>query len=126
MTAPKTILLVEDDEISCVITSRLLSREYQVLIAHNGHDGLYTYQHCAPDLVLMDINLGDPNMDGVRTMQEIRTGNPNALIFALTALDSNREKEALDVAGFDGVLTKPYEVSELRDTLRSHLSKKGR
>ncbi len=62
--AMKTILLLDDDTTFVAHVKALLgSREYTVLSASNGVEGLKILETCTPDAILLDINM--PLMNGL-------------------------------------------------------------
>jgi len=69
----KTLLLVEDEQITAIIEKKQLEAEgYSVLLAPSGEAALeLVLEKKAPiDLILMDIDLGT-GMDGIATAQRI-------------------------------------------------------
>jgi CheY-like chemotaxis protein len=108
--APKTVLLVEDNEDNRIVYSTILRHfGYRVMEALNGEEGIATARAEKPDLILMDISI--PIIDGWEATQVLKH-DPDTRripIIALTAhaLASDRER-AMEV-GCDGYLAKPCE-----------------
>lgn len=70
MKAPKSILLIEDDDIVAELLKKQLIRAgYFVDIANNGKLGLSMIQKNKPDLVLLDMLL--PGIDGFSILEEL-------------------------------------------------------
>ena len=72
------------------------------------------------DIVLMDINLGDERMDGIRTMRIIKHNRKHRYVkvFAVTAY-SDDEQWFLK-QGFDGLFVKPINekmITALKETM---------
>ena len=111
------ILIVEDNELDMLVLKVLLERHFNLFIVTNGQEAIKATAEFDFDVVLADINLGDPKMDGVRTMKEIRTNKKNAelKIFAVTAYAENSEHYLAE--GFNQVLTKPVIKEEIFDIL---------
>lgn len=89
----KTILLVEDEVLSAMITSKVVqSFGYAVIIANAGEDAV---KNAISDenihLVLMDINLGE-GMDGTQAAQQILEKRNLPIVF----LSSHAEKAYVD------------------------------
>jgi CheY-like chemotaxis protein len=108
------ILLVEDDETNIdMLSRRLRSKGYCVIIALDGKQGHSLAQSESPDLILMDISL--PSMDGWELTRLLKASEAtrHIPIIALTAhaLVTDREK-ARDV-GCDEYETKPIEFRSL-------------
>ena len=68
-----------------------------------------------PDLIYMDIQM--PEMDGIEACKIIKQKYPNIPIIALTAGIGKKDRDRCIAAGMDGYLTKPFSISELRDSI---------
>src|SRR3978361_2137758 len=91
------ILYIEDNEMNRDMLSRRLQRQgFEVLTAVNGPEGVAMAEELMPDLILMDINLGDAQMDGWDAPRLIKARASTAAIpiMPLTAhaLTSDRDK----------------------------------
>jgi CheY-like chemotaxis protein len=109
-SAPKTVLLVEDNEDNRIVYSTILRHfGYRVMEALNGEEGIATARSEKPDLILMDISI--PIIDGWEATQVLKHDpeTRHIPVIALTAhaLASDRER-AMQV-GCDGYLAKPCE-----------------
>jgi CheY-like chemotaxis protein len=108
------ILLVEDNEINRDMLTRRLQRSgFEVCSAHDGTAGVAMAASEMPDLILMDVALGE--MDGWEATQMIKANPATALIpiVALTAhaLASDRDKSVeVGCSDFD---TKPVDMQRL-------------
>ena len=110
----KKILYVEDNEMNRdMLGRRLTRREYDVIFAFDGQEGLDKMKSENPDLVLMDMGL--PVLDGWEaTIQAKADESISAIpIIALTAhaLESDKQK-ALE-CGADDFDTKPVDFKRL-------------
>jgi CheY-like chemotaxis protein len=74
--AHKTILCIEDDgETAALIAEELTDRGFDVVVAHDGHEGFVSILKIAPGLVLCDISL--PIMSGFEVLERLsRIGAP--------------------------------------------------
>jgi CheY-like chemotaxis protein len=108
------ILLVEDNEMNRdMLTRRLLRRGYSVISACDGPSGVAMAKTERPDVILMDIALGE--MDGWEATTLIKAAPETSRIpiIALTAhaLASDRAK-SVDV-GCSDFDTKPVDLERL-------------
>ena len=108
------ILIVEDNEMNRdMLGRRLTRREFEVIFAFDGQEGLDKMKSESPDVVLMDMGL--PVLDGWEaTIQAKADPEINSIpIIALTAhaLESDKQK-ALD-CGADDFDTKPVDFKRL-------------
>ena len=73
-------------------------------------------------MVLLDIQM--PLLDGYAVLQQLRQDPRSAVlrVVALTAYAMQGDRERALSAGFDGYITKPIDIGELRSRLRELLS----
>ena len=115
-----TILVVEDDEtIGRPLTSALQGQGYDVLWALTAAEAMELATLEPPVLILLDLGL--PDLDGVELCRMLRGAVPSAVIVVLSA-----RAEDVDVvlgleAGADDYLTKPFRLPVLLARLRAHL-----
>jgi CheY-like chemotaxis protein len=118
------ILYIEDNEMNRDMLSRRLQRQgFEVLTAVNGPEGVAMAEELMPDLILMDINLGDAQMDGWDATRLIKARASTAAIpiMPLTAhaLTSDRDKSVeLGCCDFD---TKPIDLPRLVSKIKAAL-----
>lgn len=116
------ILLVEDNEINREMLTRRLQRQgFSVCCAFDGAAGVAMALSEMPDLILMDVALGE--MDGWEATQRIRANPETSAIpvIALTAhaLASDRAKSVqVGCCDFD---TKPVDMERLLGKIRAVL-----
>ena len=108
------ILVVEDSPmIQEILVERLRLRNFDVVAANDGQEGIEVAQKEQPDLILMDISL--PNMDGWQATQKIRTIDAlkNTPIIALTAHALIEDRNKSLAIGCNDFETKPINFSQL-------------
>lgn len=115
-----SILYIEDDSINAYVLRKMLSN-FEVDIATTGNEGMEKAGKKDYDLVLMDINLGDPEKDGIHYMHELRnTRYANKPIVAVTAYAMSGDRERFMEEGFDEYFSKPVEKLRLILFLEKH------
>jgi CheY-like chemotaxis protein len=108
------ILLVDDNEVSQLIITRVLSRRgCRVHCVGLGADAIEAAGRILYDLVLMDLHM--PGMDGLETTHRLRDmrGYAHAPIIALTANASDQVREQCKAEGMQGFVSKPVHGPEL-------------
>jgi DNA-binding response OmpR family regulator len=100
-------ILVADDEQHIVetISAYLKNEGFEVVVARNGRDALFTFRHEKPDLVILDVNM--PEMDGWQVARMIRKESDVPLVF-LTARDDDIDQITGLEIGADEYVTKPF------------------
>jgi PAS domain S-box-containing protein len=118
MIAKKSVLLVEDDEVSRDIVSILLRKKgLEIYIAKNGKDAIEMFEKEKVDLILMDINM--PYMDGYEAVNVIREKEKekemggSTPIIAMTAYALKGDREKCIAGGMDDYLSKPIDLNQL-------------
>ncbi len=108
------ILLVEDhEEIWDFLSRRLQRRGYEVILAHDGEDGVQKARAGQPDVILLDMNL--PIMDGWTAARALKgnSGTAQIPIIALTAHAMSSDRDKALQAGCNDYHPKPVDFSRL-------------
>ena len=117
------IVVVEDDiNIAELLRLYLEKDGFEVLIAHDGGEGLRLAESEKPDLVMLDIML--PVMDGWQVCKAIRK-NSKVPIIMLTAKGETEDKVTGLEMGADDYIVKPFEVKELLARVHAVLRRTG-
>lgn len=105
----KKILVVEDEySINDAITFALNNEGYETLSAFSGKEALEKFKEFKPDLILLDLMLGD--MDGFDICKEL---SKEAYIIMLTARGELLDKIIGMELGADDYIVKPFEIKEV-------------
>lgn len=116
MNQHATILVIDDEKsIRRFLELSLEVREYTVLLAATGQEGVRLCFDHHPDVVILDLGL--PDLPGLEVLTQIRAESSVPVII-LTVQDSDQEKETLLDAGADDYLTKPFSMTELLARIR--------
>src|SRR5262245_4846727 len=121
MAKPR-ILIIEDERGLTEVLSYNLQREgYEVLVAHDGQEGLRKAQMQLPDLVILDLML--PGMDGLEVCRELRGGERtrNVPILMLTAKAEETDQVVGFTMGADDYVPKPFSVKVLLQRVKALL-----
>lgn len=116
-----TVLVAEDNSMNQKFIVGLLNKLRLVVeVADNGREALERWKQGGIDLLLMDIQM--PEMGGEEALRLIRQEEQQRCthtpVIALTAHALRGDKERLLAAGFDGYLSKPLNLGELREELQ--------
>ena len=120
------ILLVEDDEMNRdMLMRRLQRRNYQVVIAFDGAQGVQLARSEGPDLILMDMSL--PVLDGWEATRQLKAFPETWTIpiIALTAHAMTDDRAKALHVGCDDYDTKPIEFPRLLGKIQALLAQEG-
>jgi len=112
------ILIIEDNKDYQFLLQSCLGTEFKVLIADTGKTGVQLAREQKPDLILLDISLGE--MDGFEVChllknQKETTSTP--IIFLSSRNDAHSKVMGFDL-GADDYIQKPFESEELKARVR--------
>ncbi len=118
-TPKKTLLVVEDHKEIRLYLNILFGKEYKMLMAHNGQEGVDIARKELPDLILCDVRM--PVKDGFECCRELKEGL-NTCHIPLIMLTARAEDE--DVLqglalGADDYLVKPFTPSILKAKVKN-------
>ena len=124
MSKPK-ILVIEDERALVEVLSYNLEREgFEVLVSHDGHDGLRQAQIKLPDLVVLDLML--PLKGGLEVCRELRMGprTREIPIIMVTAKAEESDQLVGFATGADDYVTKPYSMKVLVQRIKKELRRR--
>lgn len=106
-----TILVVEDDETTRLLTEVHLNKKYDVVTCENGEEALNIIYSQNIDMIVADLMM--PKIDGYALIKELRARKNNIPVILLTAKDTIQDKTKGFEYGADDYLTKPVNYDEL-------------
>ncbi|HEV8670329.1 MAG TPA: response regulator transcription factor [Candidatus Limnocylindria bacterium] len=114
------ILIVDDHAVVRSGLRTILEGEPDIEVvgeAGDGHAALELAQELLPDVVLMDINMGD--WDGVTATRRVRNYVPSARVIVLTNYDEDDLVFSSIRAGASGYLLKEVTAQQLTNSIRT-------
>ena len=119
---PKTVLVVEDNELNMKLFHDLLEASgYNILQTRNGLEAIDIARAHRPDLILMDIQL--PEVSGLEVTKWIKEDDDLRAIpvIAVTAFAMKGDEERIRQGGCEAYLSKPISVATFLSTVKSYL-----
>jgi two-component system cell cycle response regulator DivK len=116
---PKTVLIVEDNELNMKLFHDLLEAHgYATLMTRNGIDALDLARQHMPDLILMDIQL--PEISGLDVTKWIKDDPKlkSIPVVAVTAFAMKGDEERIREGGCEAYLSKPISIGKFIETVR--------
>lgn len=114
------VLVVEDDRpLAEVLAYNLKLAGYDVVVAHDGRDGLTQAQLKTPDLIILDVML--PVLDGHEVCRQLRAdpATRDIMIVMLTAKGEETDEIVGFSLGVDDYVTKPFSVKVLLERIKA-------
>ncbi len=117
--------MVEDDPVNQMILSDFLAANgYQTVAASSGPEGIERFEHDAPDLLLVDVQL--PRKNGFELVREIksRPEGKSTPILLMSAVYNDRDQSSRTIqlgTLADGYLSKPFDLVHLLEQVRTLL-----
>lgn len=119
MTKQLRIQVVDDhDVVRAGVISFLNGHDDLTVVgdAANGKDALALVEALEPDVVVLDVRLGDD--DGIEVCREIKAARPDTVVLMFTSFADADALEAAMVAGANGYLLKRISMDDLVDGIR--------
>jgi diguanylate cyclase (GGDEF)-like protein len=127
MTAPNSILVVEDSRFQAKLIQALLEENgYVVRVARNGQEGLNAVKDERPSIIVSDIVM--PVMDGFEMCRAIKSQDGLKRIPIVLLTTQSKPQDVLHglESGADSYVTKPYDEKILLSTIEVTLSSASR
>ena len=122
----ETVLVIDDNQDVRDYVRLLLEREYRVLEASNGQEGLQQAMKYVPDAIICDVMM--PVMDGMeccrRLKSEVQTSHIPVMM--LTAYTMDEQKVQGYECGADSYILKPFSAKLLQVRLRNLIDNRRR
>ena len=120
---PKTVLVVEDNELNMKLFHDLLEASgYDTIETRNGLEAIDLARTHRPDLILMDIQL--PEVSGLEVTKWIKEDDDlrSIPVIAVTAFAMKGDEDRIRAGGCEAYLSKPITVSTFIETVQKFLS----
>lgn len=106
------VLIIDDDaEIRYSLQRVLGSRDYKVLAAASGEEGLVVAKEHMPHVIFLDNRM--EGMTGIETLQHLRGISQNYMVILMTAFGTTQTAiEAMKFGAFDYII-KPFDIEKV-------------
>ncbi len=132
MAKKKAKILLVDDDVDFVESTKTIleSKPYEVIVAHEGNEGLQKARKENPDLILLDIIM--PVKDGFSAAEQLKKDPQLSKIpiIMLTSFSQRHAETSIPVSrGYDlqaeDYIEKPVKPQELLSAVEKYLKKAG-
>lgn len=120
----KQVLVVDDDELTLDVVSRLLKRlKYEVTTTSSGSQAVEICRTARNNDKKLDIALLDYDMtggiNGFQILEKIKKIDSRIIGILMTGHSDHSEVKKYRQQGFSGLLEKPFSIKQLDDTLKT-------
>ncbi|HZV47908.1 MAG TPA: response regulator [Thermodesulfovibrionales bacterium] len=118
----RKVLIVEDNEDNRELVVKVLKNKgYITVEAEDGEEAIEKAVSEKPDLILLDISI--PKLDGYEVAKRLKSLEEfkEIPIVAFTAHAMKGDREKVIAAGFEGYISKPVNIRELPNQIRSFI-----
>ncbi len=120
----RTILIVDDEKMIRDLLRATLEREgYNTAIAESGVEALKILESRKIAAVLSDIQM--ERMTGIELLKTIKTKYSDLPVMLITGQTNKYSKNDENLAGANGLITKPFKNLEILEAVRKMFSKKS-
>ncbi|TPH18048.1 GGDEF domain-containing response regulator [Litorilituus lipolyticus] len=112
-----SLLVIEDNEDTRQLVTRILSTRFNIDTAEDGEQGLIQWREKNYDLVLLDVML--PGMSGNNVLDVMMQEQPSQSVVIMTANHTMELAEELMLNGAADFVTKPFRAEQLRGVCES-------
>lgn len=117
------VLIVDDDDTIRETLCDLLSESYSCQMAENAQQALTHLAQGSYDLVLTDLSM--PGLNGAELLKIIREQYANTRVIVISGMgDEDRARDLIEQGALD-VLTKPFILEVVEETVKRALDGSG-
>lgn len=122
----KTIIGIDDDQEIHLLLESFLKKEYEYFGFLNLHHFTQNMQNLNPDLILLDINLGESSgFEFIKMLQKCPRLSHIPVIFLSITSGGVQQKEAFELGAVD-FISKPIDELELKARIKTRLKDEKR
>jgi PAS domain S-box-containing protein len=123
-SAPPSILVIDDEpDITCVLGDLLRHEGYDTDVACTGAEAILKAKQQHFGAVLLDLGL--PDLDGLSVLNLLKETDPRLPVIILSTYKTEEKLASAFSQGAFAYLTKPYNITELKATLRQAVGAKA-
>ena len=123
-TSPRLLIIEDNEEVLRSLKKYFTKKNYDVVTASNGLDGLKTYEGDPEgfDLIITDLYM--PEMDGEQLSQYIRneSSQPAVPVLMVTSRKDHSRLAGIKQSGVSAVFDKPFGADTLRTVIEKVLA----
>jgi DNA-binding response OmpR family regulator len=122
----QTILVIDDEDLLVSIIQKMLgSKGFDVIFALSVEPGLRLFAEKQREIALVLLDYRLPDWTGVQVLAKLNEIDPSAKVVVMSGFLEEFERESLIEKGVKGILTKPFSMAELVETVSKAVPHSG-
>ena len=113
----KVLLIDDEQDFLDVLSERMKNRDIDVTATSSAKDALALAESGSFDAIILDLQM--PEMDGLQTLQKLKTLNPDLQIILLTGHATVEKGVQAMKLGATDVMEKPADIQKLVEQIKS-------
>lgn len=120
---PRILLADDDRNFGSILKNELEKDGYAITLVSDGVEAVTSFidDKDSYDFILLDIKM--PRLDGINALRIIKKLNPGVPAFTFSGNAGSGEIAESVRAGAIRCLTKPFEISQLREDIKKYISR---
>ncbi|MCL2877410.1 MAG: diguanylate cyclase [Acidobacteria bacterium] len=116
-----SILIVDDEKSNLMVLTHVLSQEYTIFTAKDGHDAINKARKLLPDLILLDIIM--PGLNGYEVLAKLKNSERtrDIPVIFITGLDSSEDEEKGLILNAADYISKPFRPAIIKLRIRNQI-----
>lgn len=119
MSNPKLLIVDDESDVREFAKHFFEKRSIDVSTASGGLEALDLIAKDAPDLILLDVRMGE--MTGVEVLRKLRENQNNTKVIMVTGVEDEETIQAVKELGVSGYVHKPLALDELESIVMEEL-----
>lgn len=111
------IVCVDDQLGIRILLKEILKEDYNVKAVGSGKEAINILNCFTPDLVLLDVHLGD--MNGTEVLSHIKRFKPHTKVVIMSGFMVDEIKAQFEILKPEYILKKPFDIINLKSKLAS-------
>lgn len=118
----KKVLIVDNSSYMRMFVKKIIEKggTYTTLEASSQEEAIELYKSEKPDIVILDLNMSEFTMDGIRVLNDIMKVNPKAVVIIVSAVGHQDVKDECIALGAKKYIRKPFNTDALLKTLEEY------
>jgi len=118
----ETVLIADDEAAILDLSGRWLEeRGYRVVLAQSGEEAVEIFDKKHDEISLVVLDLAMPGIDGIEAFKKVKEIEPGVRVIFCSGSAVDQVTEQIRHEGANAVLSKPYTLDELAQTVRKVL-----